>query len=165
VSRQPQTLSSGYQQPPRIFCAPLFIFSLPICAIKVPSALNYQLCIKVQIAQVLDFLCGAMVRSNPNFNDTAWMQNHAGEFFWTCDMCGVLYSAQTKCSQCPSRGPGGKGFVGSGKADFADQGKKGYGNQKGKQANQWQADASNFGKPTKGKGKAAYQWQQQNATN
>ena len=106
-----------------------------------------------------------MVRSNPSFNDTAWMQNHAGEFYWTCDMCGVLYPAQTKCSQCPPRGPGGKGVVGSGKADFADQGKKGYGNQKGKHANQWQPDASGFGKATKGKGKAAYQWQQHNAAN
>ena len=64
------------------------------------------------------------MRSNPIFNDTAWMQNHAGEFYWTCDMCGVLYPAQTKCSQCPPRGPGGKGVVGSGKADFADQCKK-----------------------------------------
>ena len=80
-------------------------------------------------------------------------------------MCGVLYQALEKCQQCPGRGPGDKGNVG-GKADMADQGKKGYGNQKGKYGNQWQGDMTKNGKPNKGKGKAVpYQWQQQNSAN
>ena len=107
-----------------------------------------------------------MVRSNPNYNDsTAWMQNQSGEFFWTCDICGVLYQALTKCSQCPARGKGGKGIVG-GKTDMADQGKKGFGNQKGKYGNQWQEESANYGKPNRGKRKAAvYQWHQPNIAN
>ena len=49
---------------------------------------------------------------------------------------------------------------------MVDQGKKGYGNQKGKYGNQWQADAAKNGKPNKGQGKAmAYQWQHQNTAN
>ena len=83
--------------------------------------------------------------------------------FWTCDMCGVLYQALAKCSQCPARGPGGKGIVG-GKTDMADQGKKGFSNQKRKYGNQWQADAADYGKPNKGKA-AVYQWHQPNTAN
>ena len=37
---------------------------------------------------------------------------------------------------------------------MVDQGKKGYGNQKGKYGNQWQADAAKNGKQHKCKGKA-----------
>ena len=49
---------------------------------------------------------------------------------------------------------------------MADQGKKGFGNQKGKYGNQWQEESANYGKPNKGKGKwAAYQWHQPNITN
>ena len=71
-----------------------------------------------------------MVRSNPNYNDSAaWMQNQSGEFFWTCDMCGALCQAQTKRSQCKARGPGAKIIVG-GKTDMADQGKKGFSDQR-----------------------------------
>ena len=49
---------------------------------------------------------------------------------------------------------------------MADQGKKGFGNQKGQFGNQWQEGAASYGKPNKGKGKAAaYQWQQPNIVN
>ena len=93
------------------------------------------------------FWGGAMVRSNPNFNDsTAWMQNQSGQFFWTCDMCGGFYPATTKCELCPSRGKGGKGIVG-GKVDMAEQGKKGFGHKKGQFGNQWQEGAASYGKP------------------
>ena len=79
-------------------------------------------------------------------------------------MCGLLYQALEKCQQCPGR-KGGKGKAG-GKADTADQGKKGYGYQQGKYGNQWQVDLTKNGKPNKGKGKVVpYQWQQQNPPN
>ena len=49
---------------------------------------------------------------------------------------------------------------------MADQGKKGFGNQKGKYGNQWQEESANYGKPNNGKGKAAtYQWHQPNIAN
>ena len=49
---------------------------------------------------------------------------------------------------------------------MGDQGKKGFGKQKGKYGQQWQIEAGKDGKPHKGKGKAmAHQWQQQNADN
>ena len=42
-----------------------------------------------------------MVRSNPNWLEaTAWTQDQFGDFFWACDMCGVLYQALAKCPQC-----------------------------------------------------------------
>ena len=107
-----------------------------------------------------------MVRSNPNWLEaTAWTQDQFGDFFWTCDMCGVLYQALVKCPQCPGRGPGGKGVAG-GKTDMVDQGKKSFGHKKGKYGQQWQTGAAKSGKPNKGKGTAmAQQWQQQNRAN
>ena len=88
-----------------------------------------------------------------------------GICFWTCDMRGVLYQALAKCQQCPGRGQGGKGAAG-GKTDMVDQGKKGFGNQKGKYGQQWQTGAAKNGRPNKGKGKAmAQQCQQHNFAN
>ena len=49
---------------------------------------------------------------------------------------------------------------------MVDQGKTGFGNQKGKYGQQWQTEAGKNGKRNKGKGKAtAHQWQQQHSAN
>ena len=81
----------------------------------------------------------------------------------TCAVCSI--QRRPNVHNVHQEDLGGKELLEAARQTSLTKAKKDTATKKGKHANQWQADASKFGKTTKGKGKAAYQWQQQNAAN